>query len=77
MVICKLSGAFSKVLPKFNCEVLTVSVCGKHSIEKKISGIGINNVKHRLKLFYGTHNFELKIDNKETYYKLYLKINLT
>lgn len=49
----------------------------KHSIEKKISGIGINNVKHRLKLFYGAQNFELKIDNKENYYKLYLKINLT
>jgi len=48
----------------------------KHSIEKKISGIGINNVKHRLKLFYGNQNFELKIDNKETYYKLFLKINL-
>lgn len=49
----------------------------KHSIEKKISGIGINNVKHRLTLFYGSQNFELHIDNQQTYYKLYLKINLT
>lgn len=49
----------------------------KDSIEKKTSGIGINNVKHRLKLFYGEDNFELKIENNQTYYKLFLKINLS
>jgi hypothetical protein len=49
MVSCKLSGAFSKAFPKFNCEELTVSVWEKVAESNKIFNKKISeNFKDRM-----------------------------
>ncbi|CAM1345200.1 sensor histidine kinase [Tenacibaculum amylolyticum] len=47
----------------------------KRIVEKKYSGLGINNVKQYLEIVY-PNNYEFNISNKESIYKVVLKINM-
>lgn len=49
----------------------------KESREKKISGIGLSNVEHRLNLYYGESNYVLHIEEQESLFKLNLTIHLS